>query len=68
MVDLSKKELDKIKKDVEAEYPNDPAMQQVHIARKIIARKAELSGLSFFEYIKKLEREDKEKSIVASDT
>ena len=68
MVELSKKDLDKIKKDVEAEYPNDPAMQQVHIARKILARKAELSGLSFFEYIKKLEREDKEKSIVASDT
>nr|MDO8117372.1 hypothetical protein [Candidatus Sigynarchaeota archaeon] len=67
MADLSKKDLDKITKDIEAEFPNDPALQQVHIARKILARKAELNGLSFFDYIKQLEREEKEKSLVVND-
>jgi hypothetical protein len=37
---------------VEEEFPNDPALQNVHIARKIIAKEAELEGLSFLEYIK----------------
>ncbi|MBN2152457.1 MAG: hypothetical protein JW839_13475 [Candidatus Lokiarchaeota archaeon] len=64
MADLTTKDLDKIKKDIEAEFPHDPALQQVHIARKILARKAELSGLSFLDYIKQLEREEKEKSPV----
>ncbi len=68
MVDLTKKDLGKIKKDIEAEFPHDPALQQVHIARKILARKAELSGLSFFDYIKQLEREEKEKSLVVNDS
>jgi hypothetical protein len=42
---------------VEEEFPNDPALQQVHIARKIIAREAELKGLSFLEYIKSLRKQ-----------
>ncbi|MCG2727985.1 MAG: hypothetical protein L6244_04995, partial [Candidatus Methanoperedenaceae archaeon] len=41
-----------IRKRVEEEFPDDPALQQVHIARKIIAKEAELEGLSFIEYIK----------------
>ena len=36
------------------EFPEDPALQQVHIARKIIAKEAQLEGLSFFEYVKLL--------------
>jgi hypothetical protein len=42
----------KITKMVEEEFPNNPALQQVHIARKIIAKEAELKGLSFLEYVK----------------
>ncbi len=49
---LNEKELDKIKREVEREFPNDPAMQQVHIARKIIAKKAKETGLTYLEYIK----------------
>ena len=49
---LNEKELDKIKREVEREFPNDPAMQQVHIARKIIAKKAKEKGLTYLEYIK----------------
>jgi len=50
------KDIKGIKKVVEEEFPDDPALQQVHIARKIIAKEAELKGLSFLEYIKSLEK------------
>ena len=42
-----------IKKEIEKEFPGDPALQQVHIARKILAREAELEGLSFIEYVRR---------------
>jgi len=51
---LNSEEIEKIKREVEQEFPNDPAMQQVHIARKIIAKKAEKKGLSYLEYIKEI--------------
>jgi hypothetical protein len=54
MSKLSDKDIEKIKKMIEEEFPNDPALQQVHIARKIIAKEAELKGLSFLEYVKLL--------------
>ncbi len=54
MSKIAEKEIEGIRKMVEAEFPDDPALQQVHIARKIIAREAELEGLSFLEYIKSL--------------
>ena len=54
MTKIAEKEMETIRKTVEAEFPNDPALQQVHIARKIIAREAELEGLSFLEYFKSL--------------
>ena len=40
MEEVNKNDIKKIKKMVEEEFPNDPALQQVHIARKIIAREA----------------------------
>jgi len=49
---LEKEELEKIKKEIESEFPNDFALQQIHIARKIIAKEAEMKGLSYFDYIK----------------
>ena len=56
MGEVSENDIKKIKKMVEEEFPNDPALQQVHIARKIIAKEAELKGLSFLEYIKSLRK------------
>jgi len=44
---------DAIKKEIEKEFPEDPALQQVHIARKLLAREAELEGLSFIEYVRR---------------
>jgi hypothetical protein len=35
---LSESEIEEIKRAVEKDFPHDPALQQVHIARKIIAR------------------------------
>jgi hypothetical protein len=57
---ITEKELDEIRRMVENEFPNDPALQQIHIARKIIAKEAELEGKSFIEYIK-LQRKRVEK-------
>lgn len=53
MARISKAEMKRIRATVEAEFPNDPALQQVHIARKILSREAEKEGLSFGEYIMK---------------
>jgi cobalamin biosynthesis Co2+ chelatase CbiK len=57
MEKIKKKEIEKIEKMMEKEFPQDPALQQVHIARKIISKEAELAGLSFSEYIKLLARQ-----------
>lgn len=54
MAKLTEKELEAISKIVEEEFPDGPAMQQVHIARKILAREAEKEGLTLIEYIKSL--------------
>jgi hypothetical protein len=51
MAKISKAEMKKIRAAVEKEFPNDPALQQVHAARKILSHKAKLEGLTFGEYI-----------------
>lgn len=60
MIKITEKEIEGIKKMVEVEFPDDPALQQIHIARKIIAKEAELEGLSFLEYIKSLGKKVKD--------
>lgn len=49
---ITDKELEEIKKMVKEEFPNDPALQHVHIARKIIAIEAKLAGKGYFEFLK----------------
>ncbi len=49
---ITEKELEEIKKTVEEEFPNDPALQHVHIARKIIAKEAKLAGKGYFDFLK----------------
>jgi hypothetical protein len=46
-----------IKKAVAEEFPDDPAMQQVHVARKILAKEAQVQRLGFVEYVKSLRKE-----------
>jgi hypothetical protein len=52
MSKITEKEMEEVRKMVKAEFPDDPVLQQVRIARKIIAKEAELDGLSFLEYVK----------------
>ncbi|ODS35977.1 MAG: hypothetical protein A7316_10495 [Candidatus Altiarchaeales archaeon WOR_SM1_86-2] len=59
MSKIKEKEIEKIRRRVEEEFPSDSCLQQVHIARKILAREAELEGLSFLEYIKLLGKQVK---------
>ncbi len=54
MVNISPEQMEAIKQEVEKEFPFDEALQQVHIARKILAKEAEQKGLSFFKYIQSL--------------
>ena len=51
---LKEIDIEKIRKEIEREFPNDFALQQIHIARKIIAKEAELKGLKYLDYIKEL--------------
>ena len=60
MSKVKEKDIEEIRKAVEQEFPDDPALQQVHIARKIIAKEAEFEGLSFLEYIKSLGKQVKD--------
>ncbi|MBT9169048.1 MAG: hypothetical protein DDT19_02400 [Syntrophomonadaceae bacterium] len=59
MSKITEKDIEGIRKMVEEEFPDDPALQQVHIARKIIAKEAESEGLGFLEYVRLLEKQAK---------
>ena len=59
MKTLNDKEIEKIKKNAEIEFPNDIALQQIHIARKIIAKEAEKKDLKYLDYIKLITKDIK---------
>ncbi len=59
---LTETEIRNITEAMDREFPNDPALQQVHIARKIIALEAEREGMHYISYIKLLARRALEKS------
>jgi len=42
---------------MELEFPEDFALQQIHIARKILAKEAELKGLNYIDYIKSITKD-----------
>lgn len=42
---LDENEIEIIRKEIEREFPNDLALQQVHAARKILVKEAEKKGL-----------------------
>ena len=48
----TRKKIDEeIIKEAAREFPGDPALQQIHIARKLISQKADKLGLSLHEHI-----------------
>lgn len=54
---LNLDEIEEIKRAIKLEFPEDKALQQVHIARKILSKEAEKQGLKYIDYIKKLVHE-----------
>jgi hypothetical protein len=54
---LDKNEIKKIKKQVKEEFLYDMALQQIHIARKILAKEAEFKGMSYLEYIRSITKD-----------
>ncbi|KKN41880.1 hypothetical protein LCGC14_0718750 [marine sediment metagenome] len=59
MKTLNEKEIEKIKKEIALEFPNDIALQQIHIARKIITKEAKKKGLKYLDYIKLITKDMK---------
>ncbi len=59
---MTEEDLERTEILVKEEFPEDPALQQVHIARKILAKEAEDAGLNYLEYVKKVAGQVKEKS------
>ena len=57
MEKIKKKEIEEIEKKIKKEFPQDPALQQVHIARKLISKEAEMAGLNLIQYIKLLAKQ-----------
>jgi len=55
----TKGDLAKIAKAVAKEFPNDPALQQVHIARKVLTLEAERAGMSFADYVRSISRKER---------
>ncbi|MBE0477538.1 hypothetical protein IBX65_00255 [Candidatus Aerophobetes bacterium] len=49
---MKEKKIMKIKRDVEKEFPGDFALQQVHIARKLLSEEAKEKNLSLWRHIK----------------
>jgi len=41
---LSKEEVEEIRREVMEEFPDDPALQQVHMARRILSLEAQKQG------------------------
>jgi hypothetical protein len=57
MAILSESELAAIRSEVGEEFPFDPALQQVHIAGRVIFREAEVLGIDYVEYVNRLAKE-----------
>ena len=54
---MDKKEVEKIQKEIEKEFPHDHALQQIHMARKILAKEEESKGMTYLEHIKSVSKD-----------
>lgn len=57
---MREERMEEIIKDVEREFPNDYALQQIHIARKLLAEEAKEEGITLWKYIKKQAKKAKD--------
>jgi hypothetical protein len=58
-MNMEKERVEEIQKEVEKEFPGDFALQQVHMARKLLAEEAKEKGINFVDYIKMQVRKKK---------
>lgn len=49
---IDNKTIEFIKKEAAREFPEDEALQQVHISRKIISLEAKAKGMNLIDYVK----------------
>jgi len=49
---LKSEALERIKKEIESEFPNDFALQQIHFVRKIISKGAKKKAMSYTDHVK----------------
>lgn len=57
---MKKERIEEIRREVEKEFPVDFALQQVHMARKLLAEEAKEKGIDFWKYIKMQVKEAKD--------
>ncbi len=61
MIKISREKLEELEKEVKKEFPNDYALQQVHLARLIIEEKTKgMSTEEFMDYLKNAVKRFKE--------
>ena len=49
---MDEKIKEKTQKDVKKEFPEDFALQQIHMARKLLSEEAKEKGIKFWKFIK----------------
>ncbi len=54
---LSDEEIRSLQTPVQREFPDDLALQEVHLARQILSKEAEQCGMPYLQYIKTLARQ-----------
>lgn len=60
MVRMTKRELKAMQRSVEREFPDDPALQQVHLSREILGLEAKKAEMGYLEYIRSLKVRSKD--------
>lgn len=60
---LSPEKITDLKEQAKQQFPYDMALQEIHVARKVLALEANIMGLSYLAYIKQLVKQIKPQNI-----